>query len=239
MNYIGEINAFERWLEHHSLELAPQLLMYKFYKLANRAGWPEWVSVDNLTLMVEMRTKREATVIAWRDKLIEFGLLQYKKGRKGVPSRYKITSLYICTTLNEAQTVAEVVTESETQAVTKAVTETAALYKQETKTETKELCAFFESVWAIYPVKKGKGQISDAKKRKLMAVGYEQIARCIERYKASKPDWQQFQNGSTFFNSGYLDYLDENYSAAGGDRPKNGDRDEQGRVFVDGDWTWV
>jgi len=99
LNYIGEINAFERWLEQHPLELAPQLLMYKFYKLANRAGWPEWVLADNLTLIVEMKTKREATVIAWRNKLIDSKLLEYKKGRKGVPNRYKITSLYTCTTL--------------------------------------------------------------------------------------------------------------------------------------------
>ena len=32
------------------------------------------------------------------------------------------------------------------------------------------------------------------------------------------PDWQQWQNGSTFFNGGYLDYLTDN----------NAKTDEQG-----------
>jgi hypothetical protein len=35
----------------------------------------------------------------------------------------------------------------------------------------------------------------------------------IERYKAEVQcvDWRHWQNGSTFFHSGYIDYLDENY----------------------------
>jgi len=133
LNYIGEINAFERWLEQHPLELAPQLLMYKFYKLANRAGWPEWVLADNLTLIVEMKTKREATVIAWRDKLIDSKLLEYKKGRKGVPNRYKITSLYTCTTLRAAEPAAEPAAESAVQAAALPVVKTADIYKPKPK----------------------------------------------------------------------------------------------------------
>ena len=72
---------------------------------------------------------------------------------------------------------------------------------------------FWETIWALYPEKKGKGQVSDTQKAKLFKIGAEHLARCIERYKANKQDWQKWQNGSTFFNSGYVDYLDENYSA--------------------------
>ena len=73
---------------------------------------------------------------------------------------------------------------------------------------------FFESIWKLYPNKKGKGQISDAKKRKLYEIGYDEISRAIDRYKDGllKDDWRKPQNGSTFFNSGYVDYLDANYS---------------------------
>lgn len=69
---------------------------------------------------------------------------------------------------------------------------------------------FFESIWKLYPNKKGKGRISGKKKRDLLAVGYEQLARCIERYKAmlAHEAWRQPQDGGTFFNRGYLDYLD-------------------------------
>lgn len=69
---------------------------------------------------------------------------------------------------------------------------------------------FFESVWKLYPHKKGKGQVSKSQKAKLYKIGYEHLKRCIDRYKENKPDWQQWQHGSTFFNSGYVDYLDEN-----------------------------
>lgn len=75
----------------------------------------------------------------------------------------------------------------------------------------KEHCAFFEEVWKLYPNKKGKDRVSATQKKKLATIGYEVLAKCIERYTADKPDWQAYQNGSTFFNSGYVDYLDENY----------------------------
>jgi len=75
-------------------------------------------------------------------------------------------------------------------------------------------CAFFEKVWQLYPNKRGKGQVKEAQKRRLYEIGYEQMERCIQRYKAAleAEEWRQAQNGSTFFNSGYVDYLDENYT---------------------------
>ncbi len=86
--------------------------------------------------------------------------------------------------------------------------------EREDKSEDKgkeEVHIFFERVWASYPNKKGKGQVSDAQKKKLFAIGFEQLTRCIERYKEAKEDWKAWQNGSTFFHSGYIDYLDANY----------------------------
>lgn len=74
--------------------------------------------------------------------------------------------------------------------------------------------ALFEKLWKLYPVKKGKGQVSTAAKQRLLKVGYEEIARAIDRYKADlekDSGWRKPQNGSTFFNSGYVDYLDSNY----------------------------
>lgn len=75
--------------------------------------------------------------------------------------------------------------------------------------------AFFESVWELYPVKKGKASVSDTKRKVLFKIGYEQMERAINRYLTElKKDasWRKPQNGSTFFNSGYVDYLDENYA---------------------------
>ena len=69
--------------------------------------------------------------------------------------------------------------------------------------------------------KRGKGNVSDAKKRALLEIGEEHMLRAIQRYVdehnsrersgAFTPNWK---NGSTFFNSGYIDYLDENYRPA-------------------------
>ena len=72
-------------------------------------------------------------------------------------------------------------------------------------------------MWKLYPCKRGKGKITEEKKMKLLAVGEEHMIRCIERYKAElkkDADWRKPQNGSTFFNSGYVDYLDENFTPA-------------------------
>lgn len=78
--------------------------------------------------------------------------------------------------------------------------------------------ALFENLWKLYPVKKGKGQVSIAAKQRLLKVGHEEMTRAIDRYKADlekDSGWRRPQNGSTFFNSGYVDYLDANYQEQG------------------------
>ena len=72
----------------------------------------------------------------------------------------------------------------------------------------------------MYPKKEGKGQVGDAQKKKLYAIGPEEMTRAINRYIKAKDgkDRQFLQNGSTFFNSGYVDYLDANYQF---DEPKS------------------
>ena len=76
-----------------------------------------------------------------------------------------------------------------------------------------EADALFERVWKLYPQKLGKGKVSDANKRRLLDIGFDELSRAIDRYKAdlALDDWRKPQNGSTFFNSGYIDYLDANY----------------------------
>ena len=72
---------------------------------------------------------------------------------------------------------------------------------------------FFERAWQYYPNKRGKGQVSEKSKERLMSHGWDNVKRAIDRYleDLKKDEWRQAQNGSTFFNSGYIDYLDENY----------------------------
>lgn len=85
--------------------------------------------------------------------------------------------------------------------------------------------ALFERLWKAYPNKRGKGQVSDAKKKKIAEIGEEEMQRAMARYieELEQQTWKKTQNGSTFFNNGYIDYLDENYEkpAVIAQKPKN------------------
>lgn len=82
------------------------------------------------------------------------------------------------------------------------------------KSNKKAINECFERLWKKYPSKKGKGKVSDTEKKVLYQIGEEHIQRALERYLdglEKDASWRKPQNGSTFFNSGYVDYLDENY----------------------------
>lgn len=85
--------------------------------------------------------------------------------------------------------------------------------------------ALFEKLWKLYPCKKGKGQVTDAAKMRLLKIGYEEMERAVNRYVryVDSLDYLHYQNGSTFFNSGFVDYLDANYEPeeAGSRKGKN------------------
>jgi len=93
MTYIDLINAFEKWLETNYLPSLAQLLWYKLIVLFNKAGWSEWVIVDNRRLMSITQIDSEKTLIRNRDKLIESNLFEFQKGKKGSPNKYKINTV--------------------------------------------------------------------------------------------------------------------------------------------------
>lgn len=69
-----------------------------------------------------------------------------------------------------------------------------------------------ENLWKLYPRKEGKQKAFEKIPSLLEKYGHEQLERCIERYKLTKKFRDGYiQQGSTFFSSGYFDYLDENY----------------------------
>lgn len=78
----------------------------------------------------------------------------------------------------------------------------------------KAVNAHFEALWALYPIKRGKNQVSKRAKRQLMDVDIAAMQTAIARYvaevEASAFD-RQWLNGSTWFNGRYLDYLGEGY----------------------------
>lgn len=78
---------------------------------------------------------------------------------------------------------------------------------------TSEIEDFFESVWLLYPNKKGKSAISMSKKKELFKLGYDKISYSVNAYseEVKGTDIHYVLHGSTFFNGRYKDYLpDEN-----------------------------
>lgn len=71
---------------------------------------------------------------------------------------------------------------------------------------------FFEECWQLYPNKKGKGSIKATQKKKLFSFR-DEFKRAIGRYtdeiNLQRINPQFIKYGSTFFNSGYIDYLDD------------------------------
>lgn len=141
----------------------------------------------------------------------------------------KSTNKYTIYTVNEYQKyidcgqVAETTTEGNTVVENGTKIEQTEEKVKETCEKSKENCEksnkkaineCFERLWKQYPNKRGKGQVSDTKKKVLYQIGEEHIQRALKRYLdglEKDASWRKPQNGSTFFNSGYVDYLDENY----------------------------
>ena len=77
-----------------------------------------------------------------------------------------------------------------------------------------EALALFETLWKMYPNKKGKAQVTDKDKQKLLEIGLEELTKAIERYKRyieANKDWYKPLNGSTFFKGRYQDYIGDDY----------------------------
>ena len=73
------------------------------------------------------------------------------------------------------------------------------------------------NLWSLYPSKIGKDKAIKKIPQHIKDYGFEQMKKTIERYKEYVENNRntgfniRYQNGSTFFNSGFKDYLDENY----------------------------
>lgn len=76
----------------------------------------------------------------------------------------------------------------------------------------------YEEVWKSYPNKRGKAKAITSIEKILKSISKYELLRCIERYKGDVEKQRAdgfktlaYKNGSTFFNGGYVEYLDENF----------------------------
>lgn len=143
---------------------------------------------DNAAYMEKVEKRREAGKLGGRPKTIAYSEKQEKAKKANG--------------FSEKQNNPDTVTDNVTDTVT------------DNKNTLADAKAMFERLWKMYPNKKGKGQVSDTQKKRLLAIGETTLVKAIERYSLElqkDADWRKAQYGSTFFNSGYVDYLDENY----------------------------
>lgn len=71
-----------------------------------------------------------------------------------------------------------------------------------------------EDIWNLYPNKKGKAKSLEYISKILKKHSKKDLIKAVERYSLEVKDCdkQFILNGSTFFYSRYVDYLDDNYS---------------------------
>ena len=79
-------------------------------------------------MMSLVQTKREQSVIEWRNKLLENNLIVYVKGKKGLPNKYKLNDKL--TFISEAKSVVNNVVKEVVKNEVKTVVQTADIDKQ-------------------------------------------------------------------------------------------------------------
>lgn len=92
MNYIKELRAFKDWLLLNDLNTSAIALWHTLMAINNMTGWKERFNAPNSTVEKLTGLSKQGLVNA-RKKLIENGLIEYEKGKKGKAPIYKIVSL--------------------------------------------------------------------------------------------------------------------------------------------------
>lgn len=129
--YIDYLNDFNRWLESGNLPGGSQLMYFKLLNIFNRAGWPEYVRVDNLRMMLMIGVESKQAVVRARDKLAEAGFIEFQKGKKGSPNRYYLVKRSHFVTENVTVSVPESVPHNKNE------TKTTSLVSPNGSTKTK------------------------------------------------------------------------------------------------------
>ena len=65
-------------------------MWFKLLHLYNTSGWPEWVQTDTRRLMLWLDTTDKRAAYRARDALVGAGLLEYVRGHKSSPNRYRL-----------------------------------------------------------------------------------------------------------------------------------------------------
>lgn len=85
--------------------------------------------------------------------------------------------------------------------------------KENIKEKSKEniYSEFFETLWELYPRKRGKSSVTSKAKKELYTTGYEKVVSAIEAYKKEIAGREEryILQGSTFFNGRWKEFVTE------------------------------
>lgn len=195
-NYVLLNEGFHNWLETNYLPIPSQNLFFKLIHLFNLSGWSEWLAVDNQRMMSLIQTKREQSVIEWRDKLLENNLIVYIKCKKGTPNKYKLNDKL--TFINEAKSVVnsvvQNVVQSEVNSVVEGGVQSVAIYKQNKKNISLTTFEIYE-----------KSGTKDAKKQKHKCGEYKNVLLTDTEYDELKELCGEDRQGVIDHLSSYIE----------------------------------
>ncbi len=215
MNWLKEIKEFFNLQEINRLSTGQIALWHALMYINNKCAWTEWFTVANSTLQSETGLTRDGIYKA-RNVLKQKGYIDFKETGPSKPSRYKMLSLVDCIQDSIHHCIQDSIQDSIQSCIPlNKLNETKHKQNNKEKNNKKEIEDFFEKLWKLYPKKQGKGSVSDTQKEKLYKIGYEELERAVNRYikyiADNSVEEKYIKQGSTFFNSGYVDYLDSNF----------------------------
>ena len=214
MNYITEVKAFYDLILSKRLSTGQIALWHALMHINNKCAWAEWFTVPNRTLELLTGLSRQA-ISKNRNIMKQLGYLDFKSNGVKATS-YMLNSLQgSCQDSLQSSLQGGLQSSCQNSGTLNKLNETKLDRKENNKRKDMANSAneLFERLWHIYPNKKGKGQVSESDKLSIFEIGEEEMIRAINRYKdgLKVETWRKPQNGSTFFHSGYIDYLDSNY----------------------------
>ena len=169
------IDRMEHFIINDRLRLSHgEIKLYLLlFHLNNRAMWAEWFEADNVTLMAGTRL-REGNMIRAKNGLKAKGLIDVQAGRRGKPSRYRLSTSSNTETLskytvkNESESgkytlkndnITESITESETGLQSLEPQGLADPLRHKTKDNIRAndfARGLFETFWKAYPKHKNR-----------------------------------------------------------------------------------
>lgn len=91
MDYMKELNSFRNWLLVNPLSTGEIALWHTLISINNMTGWIEWFTAPNTTVQLLTGLSKQGLDNS-RNKLIQKGLISYRKGSKNAAGSYKMVT---------------------------------------------------------------------------------------------------------------------------------------------------